>query len=138
MDLYHGTNNYFATEIRDGRMDVKLGGGELGRGFYIGDLPHEAFNWAWHQFKREKAVVKLEFDDDEILNQRPLCLNYREACSHRNIIRENNQTRNFLFNENIVWTPVVGKNIPNFSQLKFESQNAENLANGASVQKTIF
>ncbi len=33
---YHGTSVAAADEIVDGRVDVSMGGGELGRGFYLG------------------------------------------------------------------------------------------------------
>jgi hypothetical protein len=137
MELYHGTNNQNAIEIESGQINVDLGGGELGKGFYIGDLPHEAYNWAWHQYKTEKSVVKLEIVDDDIINQNPLCLEYLETCRKRVYIKKTNTTRSFLFNTNIVWAPVVGKNIPNFNQLKIESKSAEAFVNGSSVIKTI-
>ena len=116
---------------------MRIGGGELGRGFYIGDLPHEAFNWSRQIYKEDYAVVELKIEDDDILIQQPHCLNYEETCWERNKIRNLNQTRTYLFNENIVWAPVVGKNIPNFNQLKFESNNAENLVNSNVVDRKI-
>jgi len=137
MELYHGTNVQNANEIENGNITVDLGGGELGKGFYIGDLPHEAFNWAWHQYKTDKSVVKLIIEDDDIINQDPLCLNYEETCKKRNSLRLDKTTRTFVFDRNIVWAPVVGKNIPNFSQLKIESKSAETFVNGNSVIKTI-
>lgn len=137
MDLYHGTNNDNANEITSGNISTDFGGGELGKGFYLGDLPHEAFNWAWHQYKTEKCVVKFTIQDDDVLNQNPLCLNYEQTCSKRNKIRSEKTTRTFIFHRNIVWAPVVGKNIPNFSQLKIESESAENLVNSNVVIKSI-
>ena len=137
MELYHGTNTHNANEIQTGRTNVDLGGGELGKGFYIGDLPHEAYNWSWHKYKSDKSVVKLVIDDDDIINQDPLCLEYEETCKKRNLIRQAKTTRTYMFNVNIVWAPVVGKNIPNFNQLKIESKTAESFINSNSVIKTI-
>ncbi|CAN1545663.1 hypothetical protein MCEGE10_01949 [Flavobacteriaceae bacterium] len=137
MDLYHGTNINNANEITSGNISTDFGGGELGKGFYIGDLPHEAFSWAWHQYKTDKCVVKLIIEDNDVLNQNPLCLNYEETCVNRNRIRAERTTRTFIFKRNIIWAPVVGKNIPNFSQLKIESKLAENLVNSDAVIKSI-
>ncbi len=137
MNLFHGTNKLYAKKIKKGKIDVNLGGGELGKGFYIGDLPHQAFNWAWHRYKKNKAVVKLEINDDDIILQKPLCLNYMETNLYRRKIKIRNQTKTFLFNENLVWAPIVGKNIPNFNQIKIESDSAENLVNSSLVIKTI-
>jgi hypothetical protein len=137
MDLYHGTNVSNANEITNGNISTDFGGGELGKGFYIGDLPHEAFSWAWHKYKTDICVVKFIIEDDEVLNQNPLCLNYEETCVRRNLIRAERTTRTFIFNRNIIWAPVVGRNIPNFSQLKIESKSAENLINSDIVIKSI-
>lgn len=138
MEQYHGTNTTTATVISTGRIDVTTGGGELGQGFYTGDLSHEAFNWAWHQYNRNRAVVKLTLDDNDFLNLNPLCLNLYETYMHRRRIRNNGVTRTFQFLVNVVWAPVVGKHIPNFNQFKYESDNAETYLNGVTVTKTIY
>lgn len=138
MEQYHGTNINRANSISLNQIDVTTGGGELGQGFYSGDLSHEAFNWAWYKYKKNKAVVKLILDDDEFLNLNPMCLNAHQTHIHRNHIRSINQTRVFQFSVNVVWAPVVGKNISNFSQFKYESQIAEAYLNSAKVIKTIY
>lgn len=137
MELYHGTNNNYATDIKNGRIDVTRGGGELGRGFYTGDLSHEAFNWAWHQYKRDKAVVQFELDDNDVLNLNPLCTDLYQTHSYRRHIRNRGETKTFLFKRNAVWAPVVGKYIPNFNQIKFESKPSEVYINGSQALKTI-
>ena len=138
MEQYHGTNIDIAREIGTGQIDVTRGGGELGQGFYAGDLSHEAFNWAWHQYNRAKAVVKLTLNDDDLLNLNPMCLSLNETHLHRRRIRDIGQTRSFQFMVNVVWAPVVGKSIPNFSQFKYESKIAETYLNGTTVIKTIY
>jgi hypothetical protein len=138
MEQFHGTNTVTATAISNGQIDVTTGGGELGQGFYTGDLSHEAFNWAWHQYQKDRAVVKLVLDDNDFLNLNPLCLDINQTHLHRRQIRDNGATRTFHFLVNVVWAPVVGKHIPNFSQFKYESVNAETYLNGDSVIKTIY
>ena len=138
MEQYHGTNSQNAINISNGQVNVNLGGGELGKGFYTGDLSFEAFNWAWHQYGQDKAVVKFTIDDNDFLNLNPICPDIRETHWYRRMIRNKGETRTFLFNVNAIWAPVVGKQFYNFNQIKFESNNAENLINGTAVIKTIF
>lgn len=138
MEQFHGTNTNTATAISIGQIDVTTGGGELGQGFYTGDLSHEAFNWAWHQYQRDRAVVKLALDDNDFLNLNPLCLDIHQTHLHRKQIRDAGVTRAFLFLVNVVWAPVVGKHIPNFNQYKYESVHAETYLNGVTVIKTIY
>jgi hypothetical protein len=48
MEQYHGANKHFSNDIATGNIDVNRGGGELGEGFYTGDLAHTAlmcFYW---------------------------------------------------------------------------------------------
>jgi hypothetical protein len=138
MDQYHGTNTTYANEISNGQIDVNIGGGELGQGFYTGDLPHEAFNWAWHQYQRNKSVVKLIVHDEDFLNLNPLCLDLWETYRCRNTIRDVGETRSFRFQRNVIWAPVAGKCILNFNQFKYEGDSAQNYLNGTSVVKEIF
>jgi len=137
MEQYHGTNRKIAQEIFDGNIDVKIGGGELGRGFYTGDLLYEACNWAWHKHQKEKAVVKFTVDDSEFLELKPLCLDGNEATEKRREIKNKNLTRSYIFKRNAVWSPVVGKERSNFSQIKYESELSEKYLNSNQVLKVV-
>jgi hypothetical protein len=136
---YHGTNRIAGQAITNNQIDVAIGGGELGRGFYTGDLKHEAFTWA-HQIygAANKSVVEIDIIDDEFFHIDPLCLNYREALNYRRIIRDRQESRTFLFDSNAVWSPVVGKYIPNFNQIKWESEQSENFLNSIQVTKFLY
>jgi len=137
MEQYHGTNLASATLIATGHIDVNRGGGELGKGFYTGDLLFQAFNWAWHQYQTDKSVVVLNFDDDEFLLLEPLCLDLFMTHQYRRQIRDEGLTRTFEFGENAIWAPVVGREYHNFNQIKFESIEAEGFLNDTDVVKTI-
>jgi hypothetical protein len=138
MDQYHGTSLNRAAVISTGQINVSMGGGELGQGFYTGDLSHEAFNWAWHKFQKNKAVVKLTLEDDDLLNFNPMCLNLYDTQIHRRKIRDIGEVRTFRFLVDLVWAPVVGKNIANFSQFKYESDKVAMYLNGVAVIKTVY
>ena len=137
MEQYHGTNRATAANISRGQIDVASGGGELGQGFYSGDLSHEAHNWAWHKYKRDKAVVKFIVDDDAFLGLNPLCLDRTETVYYRNQIKSLGETRTFHFLRNVVWAPVVGKPIERFDQFKYETQNASAYLGSGAVTKTV-
>lgn len=138
MEQYHGTNKNTAIKIFDGKIDVTIGGGELGQGFYTGDLSHEAFSWSWHKFKMDKTVVKLTIDDDDFLNLAPKCLDFNQTKTYRNKIKSNGETRTFKFNENVIWAPIVGKEIANFYQIKYENSIAQDFLNKVNVIKKIY
>jgi hypothetical protein len=137
MEQYHGTNSISANLISSGKIDVNIGGGELGKGFYTGDLKFQAFIWAWHQYKQDKSVVILNFNDDDFLQLKPLCLNLLETQGHRRHIRYTGKTRTFEFNQNVVWAPVVGRECQNFNQIKFESLASQAFLNDVNVNKFI-
>jgi hypothetical protein len=134
---YHGTNRASAQQIVNNQIDVTLGRGELGQGFYTGDLKHEAFTWA-HQIHGiiEKTVVEFDIDDDQFLQLNTLVLDYGRALFFRRIIRNAGATRTYLFNYDTVWSPVVGRYIPDFQQIKWENANGENFINN-NVAKNI-
>lgn len=137
MKQYHGTDTLSANEIYDGKIDIKLGGGELGRGFYAGDLLYEALAWAYHKNKNSRAVIEFIVDDNDFLSLNPLCLDAPTTGVYRNDIRRKGETKSYLFNRNVIWTPVVGKKISNFNQMKYESSNAESYLNSNKVPKKI-
>lgn len=137
MEQYHGTNSNYATQIANGRIDVNKGGGELGKGFYTGDLKHQAFNWAWHQYKQEKSVVEIIFDDDAFLNLEPFCIDLFMTYYYRRRIRNEGVTRTFEFYKNVVWAPVVGREIHYYNQIKFESLTAQGFLNDENVSKKV-
>ena len=137
MEQYHGTNTNNATNLASGFVDVTQGGGELGQGFYTGDLMHEAFNWAWHQYQRDKAVVQFTIPDAGFLALNVYCPDIHATQRYRGLIRANGETRTYLFHKDAIWAPVVGKHFSNFNQIKFESKRSENFINGGTVTKTV-
>lgn len=137
MKQYHGTNKTAAILISTGQIDVNIGGGELGKGFYTGDLIHRAFNWAYHKSQQDGAVVVFNFSDEDFLGLNPLCLESLMTHRYRRYIRDNGSTRTFKFNENVVWAPVVGREYNNFNQIKFESIIAQDFLNAENVTKIV-
>lgn len=137
MELFHGTNMKIAKEIAGNLIDVNLGAGEFGKGFYTGDLRYRALNWAEHKYKANKALVTLNINDSDFVKLSPKLLSKKEAIEYRILIKKIGQTKTYLFNENSIWGPVVGREFEDYQQVKFESKKSECLLNNPIVTKNI-
>lgn len=137
MELFHGTDEPTAAALKMGTIDVTCGGGELGRGFYCGDILWRAKTWAMNGRRSIKNVLRVEVNDDDFLALDPHVLVKSEAINIRSDIRSTGQTRTFLFNRNAVWSPVVGIPTSDFNQVKWESQKAQAYLNGSTVRRSV-
>ena len=54
---YHGTSESVADDLVVGNVQISRGGGELGKGFYLGTQLHVAKAWA-KQMHNSQAVVE--------------------------------------------------------------------------------
>ena len=139
MKVYNGTDKKAAASIVAGNIRVDLGGGELGRGLYVGNLSYMAFNWAAIiHGKKNKAVVEFDINDQDLDNNNTVKnLNRQEATNKRSEIKRLNKTRIYLFNHDIIKAPIVGVDVDNFNQMTLESKKAENYINN-NVTKKIY
>lgn len=132
MRMYHGSDENSVKTLMQGNIDVTMGGGELGQGFYLGNMLHVAKAWAMNKHK-SKAVLEIEVEDSELESLEPLVLSYKEACEKRASIRKKSKQRTYIFNKNVVWAPIVGTKKIETDQLKWESVNSQTLLNGNKV-----
>lgn len=138
INFFHGTSERHAAKIEAGSIDVALGGGELGRGFYTGEFLHEARAWAFHTTVEGNArVVEFEIDDADFFATAPLSLTASQAMAYRNNIRLADATRTYLFDRNVVWSEIVGSDRVKGDQYKWESSAAGTLINGPKVTRTV-
>lgn len=138
MLVYHGTSTAYANAIAAGGIQVALGGGEFGMGFYTGEHLHVARTWAFHTNSRNDAkVVELDIDENDFVSMNPLILDGREAVAYRNNIRSSGTTRTYLFYHNVVWGRIVGTEKIHSDQFKWESRSAEIFLNGVKVARQI-
>jgi hypothetical protein len=127
IECYHGTLDTTADDLVAGKIDISLGGGELGMGFYTGEYLWVAKSWAANRHGLNGAVVCVEVDDDEFFNLEPLLLSRIDALKHRNEIKSAGTTRTFTFSGNVIWSPIVGSTRVDAEQYKFESKRSESL-----------
>ena len=132
ISTYHGTADRYAEEIAEGKIDISQGGGELGRGFYLGTALHVAKAWAVQMHGCE-SVVEFQYDDDEFWAFDIESLTDIEALECRSYIRTRDLTRTYLFSKDVVWGPIVGGPKVYCDQHKWESFKGEAFLNGNSV-----
>ena len=122
MESYHGTSTVNATSLTSGSIDVTLGGGELGRGFYSGGHLHEAKAWAFHTSgDKTSNVVKLTTEDELVEALDLKLMDTGSAGLARYRIRTAAETRTFLFGHDMIWAPIVGSEKVSGDQYKWES-----------------
>jgi hypothetical protein len=135
IDCYHGTSDTTANGLVAGNIDVTVGGGELGQGFYTGEYLWVAKSWAANRHGLNGAVVHVVVSDNKFFALNPLLLSRLDALRFRDQIRTARTTRTHSFNVNVVWSPIVGTTRVDAEQYKFESKTAESLLNGPNVNR---
>ncbi|MBQ8778093.1 MAG: hypothetical protein IJZ49_00060 [Alistipes sp.] len=124
MKRYHGTDKDSAEQIMRNNINVRQGGGELGQGFYVGNLAHQAFAWAYRKgrrFGRGYGVIQFNIDDRAFYRLQRLYLTRHQAARERLQMHNRGIQRTYIFGVDAIIAPVVGgRYIPNFTQIKFE------------------
>lgn len=135
MFMYHGSDENTINNLIMGNVDISKGGGEIGQGFYLGDMLHIAKAWAWNKHNC-KAVLQVKVEENDVLDLNPLTLTYEDAVKKRAYIRRLKQERTYRFNENIVWAPIVGTEKVRGDQFKWESKVSEDILNSNQVVRS--
>lgn len=120
MKRYHGTHNRYIKQICNGQIDTSKGGGELGQGFYVGNLAHQAYSWAWHRYKSDYCVIEFDIDDKQFQRLKIKWLNKSWATRKWRELQRSNQEGTYTFGVDVVWSHLLGGNISNMYQIKFE------------------
>ena len=134
---FHGTNSESAKELAAGRVCTESGGGELGRGFYTALECWVVVRWAESKFRKEARFVEFSVKDDDFDGLSWEYLSRAEAVRTRRHIKVKNETRDYLFGEDVVLSPIVGgsERLVGQDQAKWESKQAEDLLNGQTVSR---
>lgn len=141
MDLFHGTSraslaNILGQNPPPNTVDVTLGGGEFGRGFYVGTDPVMAASLARGKFKRDAAVIEFNVDNRELLTLQNYIIRRRDIVywGWRTFIAAGLRNTH-LFNTDLVIGPYA---LFDFSkQYKFESKTAENVINSSPTRNIL-
>ncbi len=132
---YHGSDrNSIESIVRNGAV-VSKGRGELGKGFYIGSSMWRACSWAWAKSQQCKSmcngygVIQYKLDEEQFLKLNILCKNRVSAQDLYRRLKRTNATAEWISDNDAIWAPIVGKDIRNVYQIKFESKDGENFIN---------
>jgi hypothetical protein len=139
--VFHGTGLHDAHTMvgPPGTIDVTLGGGEYGRGFYTQNSERRALAWAIRVSARlngPPCVLKLDIDDGMYGKFLVLYLDAQTGPALTNYLENTGQKRTYVDgNHDLIEGPMMGKMA--YVQQKFESAHAQSALNGKSTQRTV-
>ena len=137
MIYYHGTDATSALTIASHKIDVTKGKGELGKGFYVANQMHRVFAWAYHKNTKSYNVVRFDIDAELLLHLDIIFIDreYAEQEWAKMKSKDNKDTEEtYEYHHDAVWAPVIGGNIDNMNQIKFESQKGESFINNTPAE----
>lgn len=134
---YHGTSKQIASELQLGKIDRTLGGGELGQGFYLGELLWVAKAWAHNCHDKDAAVLKVDVPDSSFNVLSIDLLSRTDALALRKAIKASNATRTYVHGFDVLWSPIVGTTRVEADQYKYESQDGTDLLNGTLCDRSV-
>jgi len=138
MVTYHGTDIASANHIigPPSNIDVTRGGGELGRGFYLGEQVALAAALSRGKFGPDGVVLKFEIDETAFaqLNTRVIKRRVNVYFFWKYLIIMGLK-RQYLYDVDVVCAPFATIDIS--IQYKFESQNAQATLNNHSTKQIL-
>ena len=138
MEFYHGTNADSASTIIGPpvKIDVTKGGGELGRGFYLGNEPSLAAALAKGKNRRNPRVLQFTIETAEYLKLDIRTIHKKGTLIHDwSKRRREKSTHSHLYWADVVVAPFATIDIGH--QYKFESIAAGNLLNKSSIKTVL-
>ncbi|MHA8057747.1 hypothetical protein [Aquirufa nivalisilvae] len=138
MITYHGTDRASANNIvgPPSNIDVTKGGGELGRGFYLGENIALAASLSKGKFGAKGVVIKFDIDDSAYVRLNTRTLNRRQYLYllWQSLITRAQRCQH-LFHVDVVCAPFA--TIDFSYQYKFESNDAQNTLNNNSTKQIL-
>lgn len=124
MRVYHGTSQGTAETLvaNPEFLDLTVGGGEIGQGFYTGESIALAMSWAKGRRGPTGRVLAITIEDPIYASLQRNILTHAEVAATWEDLRRSGTTRTFKFGCDVVEGPLV--KYPNALQYKFESEQA--------------
>lgn len=151
--LYHGTTSKIVKDLFNCKVNVSCGGGELGRGFYLGDSKRLAKRRAFHKTtgvlgNAQKALsmpantLQVEIDIQLLTahNFKFINLNRDDARGLFHSLQQNKTTGSYVTGKtDFLISPIVGRKgrYQCITQYKLESTNSQNLINKQIATLTL-
>lgn len=135
--LFHGTTRTFAVALAavPGTINVLVGGGEFGRGFYTQSSVGNAMRWASGRSPNQAAVLRLAIDDGDYNLLHRITLSLPQAVALTAALRKNGTEQTWTRNCDVLIGPLNGNT--RIEQQKFESIGSQTLLNGANTTRTV-
>jgi hypothetical protein len=139
MIAYHGTDRTSANNIvgPPSGIDVTRGGGELGRGFYLGENISLAKAIAVGKHGQENAaVIRFDTDDSAFIRLQVKNLHSRQYVyqTWKNL-KKKRICDTYLFNTDVICAPFA--TIAFSYQYKFESENSQDVLNNNATKEIL-
>lgn len=139
MITFHGTDTNSANNIvgPPSNIDVTKGGGELGRGFYLGENISLAKAIAVGKHgQANAAIIKFDIDDSSYVHLNVRNIHHRQVVFRlwQSLIKAGKEHLH-LFNIDVVCAPFA--TIDFSYQYKFESSNAQHTLNNNSTKQIL-
>lgn len=136
MDLFHGTSKKSKLKILGPppSVDVSIGGGELGKGFYLGESLALAVIWAKGRFPNP-TVLEFNIANSSFAQLAFKKLNHREVLNDWHQLKRLNIHREHIYKYDIIFGPFATN--PFAVQYKFESIIAQNLLNNSIINELL-
>lgn len=148
--LYHGTTPAVATELDAGKINISLGGGEFGQGFYMGNNKRLAVERGFHATLARhgeaaakagvgKNVFFVEVDSwDYIRKYKNRPMNLKESRKLYRKLKRKKRLGSVVGTHDSYYGHIVGnKKYYQYGQIKFESISAENMLNVLPITSPI-
>lgn len=135
---YHGTNEDNAAIIigPPPGLDITVGKGELGKGFYTGSSIALAAIWAQNRYKEKGVVIEFDIPKDKFVQLKGLVVKTTmEVVDNWNTLKAGKETTTYEFGYDYIIAPFATIEHTG-NQYKFESKKAENELNTSS--KTLY
>ena len=138
--LFHGTGHIDANMMVITVIDVSLGGGEFGRGFYTQYSQRHALAWAYRrgaQINGNPCVLRIDIDDQEYGILQALYLNNVSGPALTVFLDNTAQQDSFVHanSYDVSGGPIMGNAARR--QQKFESQVSQDLLNTPNTTKYV-
>ena len=133
---YHGTKQENAKSITGPppNVDVSIGNGELGKGFYTGSSIALAAIWAQTRYGKEAVVIKFDIPEPKFVQLKGVVIKTKEEVKNGwKQLKANSSKIAFSSDHDYIIAPfatIEGSG----HQLKFESSKAENELNSSTIE----
>ena len=137
--FFHGTRRADAAAMAGppGTIDVTIGSGEFGQGFYTQDSSANALTWVQHKFPAGQfpCLLELNIDDQAFANLSARTLTRLQAIRLTQRLRAAGITGTHTEGVDVVLGLLNGSNW--IDQQKFESHASQSVLNGLQTQRRV-